>query len=139
MTFLDSNIFLYYCDPTDSAKQSIARKIVLEAVQDGGSVISAQVLNEFACVAMRKLKKTYEEVLTFIDVFKLIPVCDVKSKWTVRALGIQRQFGLQFYDSLLLAAAEANGCTEFLSEDLNDGQIYCGMKAVNPFKIKEVA
>ena len=37
-------------------------------------------------------------------------------------------------DSLLLATAEANGCSEFISEDLNDGQIYCGMKIVNPFK-----
>ena len=25
-------------------------------------------------------------------------------------------------------------CHEFWSEDLNDGQIYCGVKAVNPFK-----
>ena len=41
---------------------------------------------------------------------------------------------MQFYDSLLLATAEANGCEEFWSEDLNDGQVYCGMKAVNPFK-----
>ena len=40
---------------------------------------------------------------------------------------------LQFYDSLLLATAEANGCDVFLSEDLNPGQIYCGMTAVNPF------
>ena len=58
----------------------------------------------------------------------------MEKSFTVRALQIQEQYQLQFYDSLLLAAAEANGCTEFLSEDLNDGQIYCGMKAVNPFK-----
>ena len=41
---------------------------------------------------------------------------------------------MRFIDSLLLAAAEANGCSEFWSEDLNDGQMYCGMKAINPFK-----
>ena len=39
------------------------------------------------------------------------------------------------YDSLLLATAEANWCEEFCSEDLNDGQTYCGIKAVNPFKV----
>ncbi len=38
------------------------------------------------------------------------------------------------YDSLLLASASEIGCDEFISEDLNDGQIYCGMRAVNPFK-----
>ena len=35
---------------------------------------------------------------------------------------------------MLLVAAEDAGCDEFLSEDLNDGQLYCGVRAVNPFK-----
>jgi len=26
------------------------------------------------------------------------------------------------------------GCDEIQTEDLNDGQTYCGIKAVNPFK-----
>ena len=47
------------------------------------------------------------------------------------------RYGLQYYDSLLLATAEANGCEEFCSEDLNDGQAYCGIKAVNPFKVAQ--
>lgn len=40
---------------------------------------------------------------------------------------------LEFYDSLLVAAAEATGCDEILTEDLADGQTYCGVKASNPF------
>ena len=44
------------------------------------------------------------------------------------------RYDLQFYDSLLLATAKENECDEFLTEDLNDGQMYCGIKAVNPFK-----
>ena len=51
-----------------------------------------------------------------------------------RACDIVERYGLQFYDSLLLAAAQVNKCLEFWSEDLNDGQTYCGIKAVNPFK-----
>ena len=41
---------------------------------------------------------------------------------------------MKFIDSLLLATAEALGCDEFLTEDLNDGQMYGAVKAVNPFK-----
>jgi predicted nucleic acid-binding protein len=48
-------------------------------------------------------------------------------------LEIKGQYGIQFYDALMLAAAEAGGCNEILTEDLNDGQLYCGIKAVNPF------
>ena len=33
-----------------------------------------------------------------------------------------------------LASAEAAGCDEFLTEDLNDGQTYGSVRAVNPFK-----
>lgn len=31
-------------------------------------------------------------------------------------------------------AAESAGCDEILTEDLNDGQMYGSVKAVNPFK-----
>ena len=33
-----------------------------------------------------------------------------------------------------VAAAVASGCDLILTEDLNDGPMYCGIKAVNPFK-----
>ncbi len=50
------------------------------------------------------------------------------------AVRIMSQYGLQYYDSLMLAAAEAEQCDVILTEDLNDGQVYCGVKAANPFK-----
>ena len=62
---------------------------------------------------------------------KTVPVLP---EWTQLAIDIKARYDLQFYDSLLLAAAETNGCTEFWSEDLNDGQMYGSVRAVNPFK-----
>ena len=53
---------------------------------------------------------------------------------TEKGLDVMMRYGIQFYDSLLLVSAAESGCSEFISEDLNDGQIYCGMKVVNPFK-----
>ena len=50
------------------------------------------------------------------------------------AIDTKERYGIQFYDALIVAAAEANGCDEILTEDLNDGQTYCGIRAVNPFK-----
>jgi len=55
--------------------------------------------------------------------------------WRARLCSrLRSQYGLHFFDSLLLAAAEANRCDTSLTEDLNDGQVYCGVRAVNPFK-----
>jgi predicted nucleic acid-binding protein len=34
----------------------------------------------------------------------------------------------------MIAAAERIGAAEIWTEDLADGQTYCGVKAVNPFK-----
>lgn len=43
---------------------------------------------------------------------------------------------MRFFDTnaLIVATAEKLGCTEIVSEDLNDGQLYRGMAVVNPFK-----
>ena len=136
MTFLDTNVIVYSVDRKDPTKQSMAREIIAKAVRGQEYVISAQVLNEFSNIALLKLKMTIPEVRKFVAVFKLIRTVALDCAWTDRALTIKEQYGIQFFDALLLAAAESVGCDEILTEDLNDGQIYCGIKAVNPFNTK---
>lgn len=52
----------------------------------------------------------------------------------MRGIEIKNRYDIQFYDAMMLAAAERAGASEFYTEDLNDGQLYCDIKAVNPFK-----
>ena len=134
MTFLDSNVLVYAVDARDAWKQKIAKSIVMSARDSVDYVISAQVLNEFSNVAMRKLGKTRAEVMGFAELFKAIRSLPVKSEWTMRALEMMGHYDLQFYDALLLVAAKELGCNRFLTEDLSDGQTYNGILAVNPFK-----
>ena len=134
MKFIDTNVLIYFVDGRNQAKQSIARTVIADAIGNPEYVMSLQVLNEFANVSLKKLGMTEDEVRQYIEAFQRIRIVFQQSGWTVRALEIRKQYGLQFYDSLLLAAAEASGCDEFWTEDLNDGQMYCGIKAVNPFK-----
>ena len=134
MKFVDTNVLIYFIDSRNTAKQSIARAVLANAIGSRQYVISAQVLNEFVNVALKKLGMTEDEVRQYVEAFQHIRVVFQQGGWTVRALEIRKQYGLQFYDSLMLAAAEFVGCNEILTEDSNDGQIYCGIKAVNPFK-----
>jgi predicted nucleic acid-binding protein len=134
MKFLDSNILIYAVDETQPDKYERACDIVEAAIRGNGFVISAQVLNEFASVMYRKFKKSDEEVKELLSIAGTIKTVPVMPEWTQLAIDIKAQYGLQFYDSLLLAAAQVNNCLEFWSEDLNDGQTYCGIKVVNPFK-----
>jgi predicted nucleic acid-binding protein len=134
MTFLDTNVLVYSIDGKDPAKQVVAREIVVSAVRGGGFLISAQVLNEFSNIALLKLKLSVEEVRKFVSFFSRIGVVSLESRWTDAALLLKQRYETQFFDSLLLAAAQENGCDEILTEDLNDGQMYGSVKAVNPFK-----
>ena len=134
MTFLDSNVLVYAVDARDAGKQKIAKAIVMSARDSAEYVISAQVLNEFSNVAMRKLGKTRVEVMGFAELFKAIRSVPVKSEWTMLALEMMGLYDLQFYDALLLVAAKELGCDRFLTEDLSDGQTYSGILAINPFR-----
>ena len=134
MKFIDTNVFVYFVDSRDRTKQAVARAVLVDAIGRRQHVISSQVLNEFANVVLKKLAMTEDEIRRYVEAFQNIVVVYQQRGWTERALEIRKQYGLQFYDSLLLAAAESVGCDEILTEDLSDGQTYCGIKAVNPFK-----
>ena len=134
MKFIDSNVFIYAADSKNPVKRSIARKLITEAVASGGYEINVQVLNEFSSVVHRKLGLTIDEIKAYLEMFRALTILPVPADVTEKGLDVMQRYGLQFYDSLLLVAASESGCSEFISEDLNDGQIYCGMKAANPFK-----
>ena len=133
MTFLDTNILVYSVDGKDPVKQGIARKIPIEALVSREYLISAQVLNEFSNIALLKLKMSIQEVRRFVEIFGQINVVSIDRSWTDKALSLKEKFGTQFFDSLLLVAAEENGCDTILTEDLNDGQMYGSVKAIDPF------
>ena len=133
MTFLDTNILVYSVDGKDPVKQGIARKILIEALVSREYLISAQVLNEFSNIALLKLKMSTQEVRRFVEIFGQINVVLIDRSWTEKALSLKEKCGTQLFDSLLLVAAEENGCDTILTEDLNDGQMYGSVKAIDPF------
>lgn len=134
MTFIDTNVLVYYVDERYPGKCRIASGIVASAIDSPDYLISAQVLNEFANVAVKKLSMPEDEASEYVREFMQIKTVDQSADWTCSALQIKKQLGIQFFDSLIIAAAVANGCDTILTEDLADGHVYCGVKAVNPFK-----
>ena len=134
MTFIDSNVFVYALDKNVSAKQKKARRIVADAFAAHAPYrISAQVLAEFSSVAIRKLGVSAPLLLTLLSEMGKISRTAIDNALVSRAVEIQGLYGIQFYDAQIVAAAERLGCDIILTEDLNDGQMYCGITAVNPF------
>ena len=134
MRFFDTNILVYAATNQDDRKSGIAREVVAHSIKvNHDGCISTQVLSEFANVMMGKLHHDRESVDGFIDYFRELVASDVTIDLVRRAVAVKDEYGIQFYDALIIATAAKLGCHEIVSEDLNPGQTYCGMAVVNPF------
>ncbi len=85
-------------------------------------------------MSIRKLKIATPLLLGLISEMRRISRTAVDDQLVSRAVEIQGIYGIQFYDAQIVAAAERLGCDRILTEDLNDGQEYCSIIALNPFK-----
>ena len=51
-----------------------------------------------------------------------------------RAIELQGEHQLSYWDALIVAAAEGAGCATLWSEDLSDGRAYGSVTVRNPFR-----
>jgi len=131
--FFDTNTMLYATHPTDP-KGATVRSLLLSKA----GVISVQVLNEFASVARRKLKRSWSEVDAAL--YRLIELCPDPVALTfgthTLAVDISKRYHYSIYDSLILAAANEALCSVVYSEGMQDGQRIDKVTIRNPFKTK---
>ncbi len=134
--FVDSNIVVYAMDRNGGLKRSRCRAWLSRLGPAKAMTLSVQVLNEAYATLTGKhglhpeadgVRRTLEDLARWMT---------APLDWTVvqAAWGLQDRYRIHVWDALLLASANAAGCTHFLSEDLNEGQRYGGVTAVNPFR-----
>ena len=134
MRFLDTNILLYAVGlhPEDAAKQRIAESVLMES----GNAISAQVMAEFYWQAThdkRSSPLTGQQALDFVTALMRFPVAELTPEIVLSGIAISRRYEIRYWDGAIIAAAQSLGCDELYTEDLNPGQDYGGVRAVNPF------
>lgn len=56
-----------------------------------------------------------------------------------RAWFIQDHHAVSWWDALIVAAAQSSGCTILLTEDLQHGHDFGGVRVINPFRTKSEA
>ena len=136
MRFFDTNVLVYAATKQDARKGEIAREIISHAlIVNHDGCISTQVLAEFANTMIGKLRHDKESIDGFIDYYRELLATDVTIDLVRRAMAVKEEYGLQFYDALIVATAAKLGCHEIVSEDLNPDRTYCGMAVVNPFMV----
>jgi predicted nucleic acid-binding protein len=133
--FVDTNVLLYAMsrDPAERDKSERANDLLTER----DLAMSVQVLQEFYVQATRTSRPDaigHRQAVLLVESFRRFPVQDITSGIMLAALDARQRFQLSYWDAAIIEASRALGCTQVLSEDLNDGQDYDGVRVTNPFR-----
>ena len=135
MRFFDTNILVYAATGQDKDKRDMARELICHALElNHDGAITVQVMTEFINVMQSRFMVSAKEIDGWVSQFYPLLATEVTMDVVRNAMYVKEEYGIQYYDALIVSAAEKLGCHEIVSEDLNDGQLYRGMRAVNPFK-----
>ncbi|MFN7933460.1 MAG: PIN domain-containing protein [Bryobacteraceae bacterium] len=134
--FLDTNLLIYAIDPSDAGKQAVAQKWVAAAHESRNGCVSYQVVQEWFNVVLRKAAVPLRAEQATPLYRKLIePLWQIQSSRELvdEALQLHQQDSLSWWDSLIVSAAIQGGCATLLSEDLQHGRKFRGVRILNPF------
>lgn len=130
--FLDTNILVYTVDRSGPMKYARARAALESFKRDSLGVISTQVLQEFAAVALSKLSQSEEVVIQELMLFENFEVVPSTPSLIRRGVELRKKHQLHFWDATILAAAEHAGCEVLYSEDFQAGTTYGNVRVENP-------
>jgi predicted nucleic acid-binding protein len=127
--FFDTSVLLYLLSG-DTAKADR-----VETLLSTRGVVSVQVLNEFAVVALRKLKMPLNEIREILDTIRAVCAVEpITVETHDRGLAVLERYRFSLYDSMLVAAALIAGAKIIYSEDLQHGQVIDNqLRVTNPF------
>lgn len=135
--FVDTNVLVYSRDSSEPLKQPRAEAWRKALWKSRAARLSVQVLNEYYVTVTRKLSPGMprERARAEIEDLALWKPVDLSFGLVASAWEVEGRFGLSFWDALIVSAAQAAECSFLLSEDLQSGADYDGVRVVNPFEV----
>ncbi|MDR0591774.1 MAG: PIN domain-containing protein [Bifidobacteriaceae bacterium] len=134
MRFVDTSILLYAVstDPAERPKAAVARALL----EERDLALSTQVLQEFYVQATRATRPdalSGAQAAALVRSFTRFAVQGSSAGLVLAAISLAQSSQLSLWDAAIIAAAQALGCDELLTDDLNDGQVIGGVQVRNPF------
>jgi len=135
LTFVDTNVLAYAHDASDPVKQRIAAQLLASLWDHRNGVLSTQVLQEFYVVVTRKFQPPISAAVArgLVASYGRWRLVVVDLPIILQATLLAERRRLSFWDALILAAAEAAGARRLVSEDLQAGLRFGGVRVENPF------
>jgi predicted nucleic acid-binding protein len=133
--FVDTNIWLYARDPADARKHAVARQLLDRLWEERTGRTSLQVLNEYYVnvthVVSRPLNR--EEAWEDVQAMLVWNPQPVDPDVMQHAHELERKYRLGWWDCLIAGAAQVQGCSILVTEDLQHGMLLAGLRVINPF------
>ena len=133
--FVDANVLIYSEDGASPEKQARAIEWLRVLWDRRLGRVSTQVLSEFYVNVTRKARPPMPPGDARAEVRRYqrwqpwaVDHATVESAWSVES-----RFGFNYWDALIIAAAQAQGCRYLLSEDMQHGQHVDSIQIINPF------
>ena len=131
--FLDTNVVLYAAAGARHEPRKAPK--ALELIARGPFGTSGQVLAEFYFNATERAKVPLLPLmaLEWVERLSLQPCAAIDSTLVRNGIAISARYRISYWDGAIVAAAETLGIQTLYSEDLNHGQLYGSVRAINPF------
>lgn len=135
-TFVDTNVLLYALDERQDERHDVAARIIEGLWESRQGVVSTQVLQELYVNLTRKLRKpmTRPRARAIVERYAAWPVHQVTAEDILSASELEQRHTLAFWDALVVVAAQRIGAERLLTEDLQAGRTFGGVRIENPFR-----
>jgi predicted nucleic acid-binding protein len=135
MRFVDTNVLLYAVSTAPDEEEKHRR--ALEILGDEDLALSVQVLQEFYVQATRSSKSdrlSHGQAVSLIESWLRFRVQEMSVPLLQASLSARSRWNVSFWDAAIVEAARSSGCSIVLTEDLQDGMDFAGVRALNPFR-----
>ena len=133
--FIDTNVLVYAFDKSAGDKHDIAVDLFKRVTSENAAIFSIQVLMELYVTLTRKIRSplTQKDTAEIIREVASWSVFSPSPSDVLDAIQISNSCRISLWDSMIVQAAVKTKASVIWTEDLNDGQVFEGVRVKNPF------
>ncbi|MGH8494963.1 MAG: PIN domain-containing protein [Gammaproteobacteria bacterium] len=135
MRFVDTNVLLYAVSTAEDERDKHERALAILDSDD--LALSVQVLQEFYMQATRASKPSrlmHEQAVSLVESWLRFRVQEMSVALLQQALSTCSRWQVSYWDAAIVEAARAMRCATLLSEDLQHGMDFAGVRVQDPFR-----
>jgi predicted nucleic acid-binding protein len=136
VTFVDTNVLVYAHDRSETRKQPVARMVLEELWRDRTGALSTQVLQELHVVVTKKFDPPMRHTAAreLVALYGAWQTVQIDLPLILAASSLEERHALSFWDALIVEAAVRSGAVRLVTEDLQHGRRFGGLRIENPFR-----